>query len=75
MTDPDDIFAGIFGNLDGDTEERKKASRLEYEASLRDIREVVDQHVKGFENLGYDRNEALFFGGQLHVFLTNINNR
>src|SRR5699024_3220662 len=47
-----------------------KAARLEYEAYLGDVREMVDTHVQGFQNRGYSREEALFFGGQLHVLLT-----
>lgn len=75
MTDPDDFFAGIFGDADGDRAEKLKAAKLEYEATLADIREVVDTHIQGFEALGYNRAEALYFGGQLHVFLTSMTNR
>src|SRR5699024_3355954 len=49
-----------------------KAARLEYEAYLGDVREMVDTHVQGFQNRGYSREEALFFGGQLHVLLTQL---
>lgn len=73
MSDPDDLFSSIFGNSDGDEKEKAKAARLEYEAFLGDIRQMVDTHVQGFESLGYSRQEALYFGGQLHVLLTQIN--
>ena len=65
-------FAGIFGDENGDQAERMKAARLEYEAYLGDVREMVDTHVQGFQNRGYSREEALFFGGQLHVLLTQL---
>ena len=65
-------FAGIFGDESGDQAERMKAARLEYEAYLGDVREMVDTHVQGFQNRGYSREEALFFGGQLHVLLTQL---
>lgn len=63
-------FAGIFGDPDGDPRDQVKAAKLEFEAFLSDIREVIDTHVRGFEALGYSREEALYFGGQLHVILT-----
>ena len=65
-------FAGIFGDENGDQAERMKAARLEYEAYLGDVREMVDTHVQGFQSRGYSREEALFFGGQLHVLLTQL---
>lgn len=68
----EDPFDGLFGDPEGDPAERAKAAKLEYEAFLGDVREIVDTHVQGFESRGYTRQEALYFGGQLHTLLTQL---
>ena len=64
-----DPFRSVFGDPAGNDDDRRQASKVALEIYLADAREIVDTHIRGFENLGMSREEALCFAGQLHHHL------